>query len=445
MIVPPILPEVSSNLDVAETAESHVANVPTSSSLSDSVQNEQAGPSHSLQVVAATSADLGIVVQAAKGCWGTLRRLVSELSDAQRMQYLTCHTKPATGVALHSHPVTKGGKTWHVPFQPGGWNNSHGSRTLTFLKGEFVGIASFSLNSQKEEVAILFPEQPKRGGSLGAIPGSLVLTVYQSPYNKALGKDGIFACHVKSIMHCHATKQADLFLLGVRNPDSKDINRGNFVAILQLMAKGNSVLQKHLSCAKRNATYTSKTIQNDLIHIYATQIKEKITGELRSQNLPFTIIADECTDRHSNQEILSVCLRFVSLLTPKDPQIKECLVDFLHLERATATTIATKLLESLTSVSLSLNPSNIRGQAYDGAAVMSSEKAGVQAKIKEVSPLAFYTHCYCHCLNLSLASACQVQDIRNLIGTINEAYLFLSNSPKRQRFSRSVFTYMLQN
>ena len=110
MIVPPILPEVSSNLDVAETAESHVANVPTSSSLSDSVQNEQAGPSHSLQVVAATSADLGIVVQAAKGCWGTLRRLVSELSDAQRMQYLTCHTKPATGVALHSHPVTKGGR-----------------------------------------------------------------------------------------------------------------------------------------------------------------------------------------------------------------------------------------------------------------------------------------------------------------------------------------------
>ena len=133
----------------------------------------------------------------------------------------------------------------------------------------------------------------------------------------------------------------------------------------------------------------------------------------------------------------------MSLLTPKDPQIKECLVDFLHLDRATATAIATKLLESLTSVSLSLNPSNIRGQAYDGAAVMSSEKAGVQAKIKEVSPLAFYTHCYCHCLNLSLASACQVQEIRNLIGTINEAYLFLSNSPKRQRFFEKILEVYL--
>ncbi|KAL5514919.1 hypothetical protein EMCRGX_G000003 [Ephydatia muelleri] len=306
VIVPPILPEVSSNLDVAETAESHVANVPTSSSLSDSVQNEQAGPSHSLQVVAATSADLGIVVQAAKGCWGTLRRL------------------------------------------------------------------------------------PKRGGSLGATPGSLVLTVYQSPYNKALGKDGVFACHEKSLMHCHATKQADLFLLGVRNPDSR--------IDVRLMAQSDQQVKEN------------KEILRQLV--MAVEF-------LAKQALPFRGHRDHNVD-FSNEDINRG--NFVAILQlmakgNSDPQIKECLVDFLHLERATATTIATKLLESLTSVSLSLNPSNIRGQAYDGAAVMSSEKAGVQAKIKEVSPLAFYIHCYCHCLNLSLASACQVQDIRNLIGT----------------------------
>ena len=66
---------------------------------------------------------------------------------------------------------------------------------------------------------ILFPEQPKRGGSQGAIPGVLVLAVYQSPHNKALGIDGILVCHEKSLMHCHATNQANLFLLSVRNPD----------------------------------------------------------------------------------------------------------------------------------------------------------------------------------------------------------------------------------
>ena len=45
-----------------------------------------------------------------------------------------------------------------------------------------------------------------------------------------------------------------------------------------------------------------------------------------------------------------------------------------------------------------------------------------------------YTHCYSHCLNLSIAAACKVQEVRNLVGVINEAYLFLANSPKRQRF-----------
>lgn len=48
---------------------------------------------------------------------------------------------------------------------------------------------------------------------------------------------------------------------------SNEVNRGNFLAIMQLLAKGNIVLQKHLALARRNAKYTSKTIQNDIIHI----------------------------------------------------------------------------------------------------------------------------------------------------------------------------------
>ena len=49
-----------------------------------------------------------------------------------------------------------------------------------------------------------------------------------------------------------------------------------------------------------------------------------------------------------------------------------------------------------------------------GAVVMSTEKAGIQAKIKEISPLAVYTHnCYAHCLNISIASTCNAQEVRN--------------------------------
>ena len=60
MIDPPV---VHSQLEFIETAEPEVAIVLTSSS--HCVQEEQAGPSHHLQVVAATSVDLGMVVQAA--------------------------------------------------------------------------------------------------------------------------------------------------------------------------------------------------------------------------------------------------------------------------------------------------------------------------------------------------------------------------------------------
>ena len=136
-----------------------------------------------------------------------------------------------------------------------------------------------------------------------------------------------------------------------------------------------------------------------------------------------------------------MCLRFVDVSSSHMPHIKECLLSFIYLERATATAISQKILETLTS--LSIDVSNIRGQVYDGAAVMSSEIAGVQAKIKEVSPLALYTHCYSHCLNLSIAAACGVPEVRHLITLINQAYLFLNNSSKRQRMFEIVLkTYM---
>ena len=147
------------------------------------------------------------------------------------------------------------------------------------------------------------------------------------------------------------------------------------------------------------------------------------------------IIADEGTDSRSNQEILSLCFRFVDQSSPKDPHIKECLINFMHLERTNTIMTSRKILESLSDPSISLDPSNIGGQAYDGASIMSSGKEEVKAKIQDISPLALYTHCYFHCLNLSIAATCKLSEVRNLRGLINEAYmyLFLNNSPKQQK------------
>ena len=51
----------------------------------------------------------------------------------------------------------------------------------------------------------------------------------------------------------------------------EDTNRGNYVAKMQLMAKGDAILSKHLCSARKNAKYTSKTIQNQILHIICIQ------------------------------------------------------------------------------------------------------------------------------------------------------------------------------
>eukprot|EP00118_Oscarella_pearsei_P012309 m.89762 g.89762 ORF g.89762 m.89762 type:complete len:65 (+) comp36624_c0_seq4:1612-1806(+) len=55
---------------------------------------------------------------------------------------------------------------------------------------------------------------------------------------------------------------------------------------------------------------------------------------------------------------------------------------------------------------------------------MSSAIRGVQARIKQVSPLAVYTHCYCHCLNLSIAASCKISEVRNVVDLINTVFFW---------------------
>ena len=41
------------------------------------------------------------------------------------------------------------------------------------------------------------------------------------------------------------------------------------------------------------------------------------------------------------------------------------------------------------------------GMGYDGAATFSGDKAGVQRRLKELSPHALFVHCHCHVLQLA--------------------------------------------
>ena len=92
---------------------------------------------------------------------------------------------------------------------------------------------------------------------------------------------------------------------------------------------------------------------------------------------------------------------------------KEIFLDFLHLKRATGHAAVTAISSLLAKHGL--DASHIRGQSYDGVSSMSGINNGTQAIIQQKYPLALFTHCRSHALNLAIAKSCSVQEIRNII------------------------------
>jgi hypothetical protein len=72
-----------------------------------------------------------------------------------------------------------------------------------------------------------------------------------------------------------------------------------------------------------------------------------------------------------------------------------------------------------------LDLSRLRGQGYDGAANMSGVYSGVQARLREIQPLATYVHCMAHNLNLALNDSCNgVPDVANFYDMLEKLYNF---------------------
>ena len=200
-------------------------------------------------------------------------------------------------------------------------------------------------------------------------------------------------------------------------------NVGNFIELVRFRAETDDILCKHLKNAPKNAQYTSKTIQNEMIDVIGTQIRNNILSEVRKAKY-YSVIADEVTDV-ANKEQLSISVRYCL-----DCCVKEVFLDFVLVERITGRNIAEAILQKLSSWELCL--SDLRGQCYDGSSNMAGAKSGCKALVQEQAPMALYTHCAAHQLNLSIVAACKVQAFRNAESCIGEIARFFKFSPKRQ-------------
>ncbi|XP_065664828.1 52 kDa repressor of the inhibitor of the protein kinase-like [Hydra vulgaris] len=131
---------------------------------------------------------------------------------------------------------------------------------------------------------------------------------------------------------------------------------------------GDTELENHLKNHKKNASYLSKTMQNEII-----------------------FCCDEAIDV-SNKSQISLVLRYVDS---------------------------------------GLDITNCRGQGYDGAGAVAGTKKGVAARILKLNNKALYTHCFSHRLNLAVCNSCKVQFLCNAMNHIKEVSYYFNLSIKR--------------
>ena len=86
-------------------------------------------------------------------------------------------------------------------------------------------------------------------------------------------------------------------------------NMGNFIELVRFRAENDDMLRTYLETSPRNALYTSKTIQNEMIDVIGSAIEDQIIDEIQAAKF-FTILADEVTNC-SNLEQISIVIRFV--------------------------------------------------------------------------------------------------------------------------------------
>ncbi|KAK5838755.1 hypothetical protein PVK06_007492 [Gossypium arboreum] len=200
-------------------------------------------------------------------------------------------------------------------------------------------------------------------------------------------------------------------------------NHGNFLELLSLLASYDEKVKDVLKSAPQNASYTSSTIQKEILQIYANRVRNVIHEEIGDRK--FSIIVDEARDE-SKKEQMAIILRFVD----KQGQVKERFFDIVHVKDTASLTLKNVIFNVLLQHSFDIQ--NIRGQSYDGASNMRGEFNGLQALILNDCRYAYYVHCFTHRLQLALvASAREVVEVHQFFKNLSDIVNIVSASSKR--------------
>ncbi|XP_022889113.1 zinc finger MYM-type protein 1-like [Olea europaea var. sylvestris] len=193
-------------------------------------------------------------------------------------------------------------------------------------------------------------------------------------------------------------------------------NNGIFLNLIQIIAEFDPVMQEHIRRIQNKEIYyhyLGHKIHNELILMLAGEIKKIIIEKLKESKY-FSVILD-CTPDLSHEEQMSMVLRCVDISASPVKGLFDELVNALN--------------------NLEFDIDNIRGQGYDNGANMRGKHKGVQNRLLQVNPRAFYTPCGCHSLNLALCdmATCYTK-AKSFFGVVQRIYTLFSSSTKRWKF-----------
>ncbi|XP_042391681.1 zinc finger MYM-type protein 1-like [Zingiber officinale] len=167
-------------------------------------------------------------------------------------------------------------------------------------------------------------------------------------------------------------------------------NNGLFLQMIEMVAEFDPVMEEHVRrCEARESQYTyfSPKIQNELIETLANEVKRAIIAKVK----------------HAK---------------------------YFSVDNTSGLGLLSELLNVLTRVGLDID--DIRGQGYDNGSNMSGRHKGVQKRLLEINPRAFYTPCGCHSLNLALVDMVECcPKAKSFFGVVQRIYTLFSSSTKR--------------
>lgn len=245
-------------------------------------------------------------------------------------------------------------------------------------------------------------------------------------YQKKVRENRHYIKTVGEIILLTATQ--DIAQRGHREGDDEH-NPGNVRKFLRFIAKHDPVIADRVKSGPKNEKYTSSAIQSEMIDTLASMVREEIAESVKACHY-FSVQADEAKDV-SKTEQLSIVVRFYDEVSHC---IQECFISFTPMVLLDAASITDIILKSLTKLGFDYK-SSLVGLGFDGASVMSGGISGVQKRIQDKAPFAYYVHCYGHRLNLVLINVAKhVPQAAEFFSLLEQLYIFASNSVVHEKF-----------